>query len=68
MSLTLKAARVNKGLTQKQAAGLIGIAVDTLRMYEAGKTFPDVPVINKIENVYGVTYNDINFLLPKNND
>lgn len=62
MALTLKAARVNRGLTQKEAAKMLGIAVDTLINYEAGKTFPDVPMITRIEKLYGLTYNEINFL------
>ena len=62
MSITLKAARVNKDLTQVEAARMLGIAVDTLRQYEAGNTFPDVPMIRKIEDLYSVSYNDINFL------
>lgn len=61
MSITLKAARVNKELTQTEAAKMLGIAVDTLRQYEAGNTFPDVPMIKKIEELYNVSYNDINF-------
>lgn len=66
MAITLKSARVNKGLTQVKAAELIGITVDTLSNYERGKSFPDVPVIQKIEEVYGVSYSDLIFL-PKNN-
>lgn len=62
LSITLRAARVNKGLTQKAAAEKLGIAVDTLGMYERGKTFPDVLVIKKIEELYDVSYNDIDFL------
>ena len=61
MSITLKAARVNKQLTQIEAAEKLGIAVDTLRQYENGKTFPDVPMIQKIEDLYSVSYNEINF-------
>lgn len=61
MSITLKAARVNKQLTQQEAAKMLGISVDTLRQYEAGNTFPDVPMIQKIEKLYLVSYNDINF-------
>lgn len=64
MAITLKAARVNVGLTQSEAAKKLGIATDTLRMYESGKTFPDVPTIKKIEGLYHVSYNDIHFLLP----
>ncbi len=61
MSITLRAARVNAGMTQVEAAKALEIAVDTIRQYEAGKTFPDVPTIKKIEELYGVSYNDINF-------
>lgn len=66
MAITLKSARVNKGLTQVKAAELIGINVDTLSNYERGKSFPDVPIIKRIEEVYGVPYNDLIFL-PTNN-
>jgi transcriptional regulator with XRE-family HTH domain len=66
MAITLKAARVNKGLTQIQAAELLGVSRDTLWNYENGRTYPDVPVIKKIEEIYGISYNDIVFL-PKSN-
>jgi transcriptional regulator with XRE-family HTH domain len=65
MSITLKAARVNKGLTQKEAAKLLGIGEKTIAMYESGKTFPDVQMIKKIEELYGVSYNEINFFSAK---
>ena len=61
MSLTLKACRVNRGFTQTQAAKKIGIAVDTLSKYERGLSFPNVPTIKKIEQVYCVSYEDIIF-------
>lgn len=61
MAITLKSARVNKGLTQVNAAKLIGVTVDTLSNYERGKSFPDVPIIKKIEQVYGVPYNNLIF-------
>ena len=62
MAVTLKAARVNKKLTQRDAATALGISVDTLSNYERGKSFPDVPTIQKIENLYGTTYDNIIFL------
>jgi putative transcriptional regulator len=62
MSITLKAARVNKKLTQQEAALLLGISVDTLSNYERGKHFPDVPIIKKIENLYETSYDSIIFL------
>jgi transcriptional regulator with XRE-family HTH domain len=65
LPITLKAARVNNNMTQSEAAKKIGITVDTLSNYERGKSYPDVPIIKKIEEVYGLTYSDIIFL-PKN--
>ena len=62
MTITLKAARVNKKLTQQKAASLLGISVDTLSNYERGKHFPDVPIIKKIENLYETSYDSIIFL------
>lgn len=59
--ITLKSARENKGYTQKQAANLIGIAKNTLSNYERGKTYPDVSIIKRIEDVYGVSYANITF-------
>lgn len=61
MGITLRAARVNAGMSQKIAAQKIGIAVDTLGKYERGLSFPDVPIIQRIEEVYGVSYKDLIF-------
>lgn len=66
MAITLKAARVNKNLTQKEAAELLGISESTLLNYEKGKTFPTLPTIEKMEDLYGVSYDNIIFL-PNNN-
>lgn len=66
MSITLKAARVNKGLTQKEAAVSLEISEATLFSYEKGRTFPPQNVIVRIEKLYEVSYNNINFL-PKIN-
>lgn len=65
MAITLKAARVNKMMQQKEAATALGVAVDTLSNWENGKTFPSVPQIKKIEELYGVSYSDIIFC-PEN--
>lgn len=66
MKATLKAIRVNNGWSQEEAAKLYGISVATLQNYELGKTFPDVPTINRIIEVTGIGYNDIIFF-PNNN-
>ena len=65
MALTLRALRVNCGLDQRTAAKEIGVTPETLGSWERGKSFPTVPQITKIENLYGVNYADINFL-PSN--
>lgn len=59
---TLKTARELKGYTQEKAAKLIGISVDTLGNYERGKSYPDIPVLRKIEEVYEVSYEQLIFL------
>ena len=60
--ITLSAARVNAGYSQKVAAELLNISNSTLCNWEKGKTFPDQPMIEKICNLYGVTYDMINFV------
>lgn len=62
MQLTMKAARINKNLTQKEASKKIKVSVATLQNYESGKSFPDVPVIRRIEKVYDIAYSDLIFL------
>lgn len=62
MKLTLKAARTNKAMNQEEASKAIGVSVATLQNYESGKSFPDVPIIKKIEKVYCVAYADLIFL------
>lgn len=60
--MTLKMAREIRGLTQESAAKLIGVSTDTLGNYERGKSYPDIPVLRKIEEVYEITYDKIIFL------
>lgn len=61
MSMTLKAARVNRNLTQKQAADQIGVSADVISNWERGISFPDVIQLRKIEKVYLIKYDDIIF-------
>lgn len=60
--ISLRAARVNAGLTQNEAAKKIGVTRDTLRNWETGKSSPNVVVFKTIEKVYGMSYDDISFL------
>lgn len=59
--ITLKAARVNAGFTQERAAELLGISVSTLKNWEYGKTFPTKPMIDKICELYGISYDVLFF-------
>lgn len=61
MKMTLKALRANKDLKVSEAAKAIGVSEDTWRNYEKGKTFPDVPIIKRIEKAFNVKYSDIIF-------
>lgn len=59
--LTLKAIRVNKGLTLKEAADGLKISVPTLSSWENGITFPKVDFLPVLEEYYGIKYDRINF-------
>jgi transcriptional regulator with XRE-family HTH domain len=63
--ITLKAARVNAGLTQKQAAEALGISNSTLVKWENGKAAPRVEKIDALCALYSTNYDNLNFL-PNN--
>lgn len=50
--ISLKAARVNADLSQREAAKLLGVSTATLQNYEAGSTVPDILMSRKIEEIY----------------
>lgn len=50
--ITIKAARVNAGLTQRQAAKQLGINPDTLSRYESGHSIPRVDMLEKMSKLY----------------
>lgn len=53
-------------ISQQEAAKLLGVSKDTLSNYERGVSFPDVPIINNIEKIYGIKYDQIIFLTTIN--
>ncbi len=59
---TLRTAREMHRMTQEEAAKQIGISTDTLGNYERGKSYPDIPVLRKIEEIYGIPYERLIFL------
>ena len=65
IKITLASARVNAGLTQKEAAPLLGVSNKTLCSWENGESFPDALQIEKICELYGIPYDNLKFL-PNN--
>lgn len=63
--MKLKAARVNAGLTQKEAAEKIGVSNKTLWSWENGMSVPNQIYIDRICELYGVSYDNLCFL-PNN--
>lgn len=62
MAITLKAARVNANLTQKEAAKRLEISKGTLASYEMYKTVPGIDMAKNIAALYGLAVDDIIFL------
>ena len=65
MGITLKALRINAGLSQRDAAKKLNVTRATLGSWERAETFPTVPQITKIEKLYDTAYADIIFLPNK---
>ena len=61
MALSLRAARVNAGYTQKEAANLLKVSNKTLSSWEQGNSYPKPPMINKICELYNLAYDEIRF-------
>ena len=54
LRISLAAARVNAGLTQKEAAKVLGISQKTLFNYEKGDNIPNWEMVKRISNIYGI--------------
>lgn len=63
MAISLKAARVNAGLTQIEAAKKLGVNSTTISFWETGRTSPRTSTFFALCKLYGVDPNDI--FLPK---
>lgn len=65
LKISLKAARVNAGLSQKEVADKLNVSNKTVCSWENGETYPSAEKIDALCNLYGVSYDNINFL-PNN--
>ena len=62
LKITLKSARVNVGLSQKEVAEKLNVSNKTISAWENGSSMPNVLHITALCGLYGVSYDDINFL------
>lgn len=49
----LRALRIEKGMTQEEAAEQMGLTRQAISSYEAGRTRPDVEMLTRLAEVYG---------------
>ena len=61
MRISMKAARINCGMTQEEFARKMNVTKKTISAWESGKTFPKVDKIPAICEVLGVQYDDISW-------
>ena len=59
-SETIKKLRTEKGLSQQELASMLFITRSTVAKWENGDRVPNVMIISKLAEIFGV---DINFLL-----
>lgn len=62
MRMTLEAARINAGFSQKEAAEKLDISRDSLRAYEKYKKSPKIELAIRLAELYKCSLEDIIFL------
>ena len=58
-AITLKAARVNAGFTQRQVENQLGYARSTLTRWESGKCNPNAQKLKALCELYGISLGDL---------
>ena len=61
VKITLKAARINAGLTQSDVAKKIGISRESLQNYESYRTCPSFVIASKLAELYDLPVDIIKF-------
>ena len=66
--LTLRALRVNMGLSLEDVSAMLNVSKETISNWERGYTYPNVQQIIKLEKVYNIKIftNKVNFF-PRDN-
>ncbi len=63
--VTLKAARINSGLDQKEFAKFIGVSNLTVSNWELGKSEPNLTQLKKISEASGIPIDNLVMSRPK---
>ena len=64
IKLTLRAARINRGLSQKEVAKALGVDAMTVSRWERGVSHPSSKYIEPLCYLYNMHYDDISFCTP----
>ena len=59
--ISLAAARVNAGLSQKEAAEALKTTIKTIQNYKSGKTEPGWEMVEKYSKLYKLPIDNISF-------
>lgn len=59
MAVSIKAARVNAGLTQEEVAKALGKSKNTIVSYEAYTSSPDITIAIAMAELFGMSLGDI---------
>lgn len=59
--VSLKAMRVNRGLTIEESAQALGVNRKTVWCWENGRNKPSIDMVEPICNLYGCSYDDIDW-------
>ena len=66
--ITLRAARINAGLEQKEVANLMSVSVATMSSWETGKTHPNILQARKLSQLYKIPIDRLIFLPVKSRE
>lgn len=61
IKISMAAARVNAGLTQKQLASVCGVSESTIISWESGKSVPRIDMLPVLESAYGLPIDYVRF-------
>ena len=59
--ISIKAARIDKGLSQLESAEALGVARGTLSKWENGQSYPDVTFLDKFAELYEISRDQLCF-------